>query len=107
MFALESPHPGGSNEYTLYTIFNIKWKITLNYHKSTGDFFKVHKHEFETAMVSEPLKFNCNLVFDCLWYTHYCPINGFDISKDTVNKIIIKYPSENIISHENLYCIFV
>ena len=31
VFSLESPHRGGSNEYTQYTIFNIQKKITLNY----------------------------------------------------------------------------
>ena len=30
VFSLESPHRGDSNEYTQYTIFNIKKKITLN-----------------------------------------------------------------------------
>ena len=34
VFSLESPHRGDSNEYTQYTIFNIKKKITLNYTKS-------------------------------------------------------------------------
>ena len=34
VFSLESPHRGDSNEYTQYTIFNIKKKITLNYLKS-------------------------------------------------------------------------
>ena len=34
VFELESPHRGDSNEYTQYTIFNIKKKITLNYLKS-------------------------------------------------------------------------
>ena len=33
MFSLESPHQGDSNEYTQYTIFNIKKKLTLNYPK--------------------------------------------------------------------------
>ena len=33
VFSLESPHLGDSNEYTQYTVFNIKKKITLNYHK--------------------------------------------------------------------------
>ena len=36
MFSLESPHRGDSNEYTRYTIFNIKMKITLNYPKSAA-----------------------------------------------------------------------
>ena len=30
VFSLESPHQGDSNEYTQYTIFNIKRKIDLN-----------------------------------------------------------------------------
>ena len=33
VFSLESPHWGDSNEYTQYTVFNIKKKITLNYLK--------------------------------------------------------------------------
>ena len=37
MFSLESPHRGDSNEYTQYTIFNIKiQKITLIYPKSAA-----------------------------------------------------------------------
>ena len=41
VFSLESPHRGDSNEYTQYTIFNIKMKIILNYPKSAamGFFF--------------------------------------------------------------------
>ena len=34
VFSLESPHWGDSNEYTQYTIFKIKKKITLNDPKS-------------------------------------------------------------------------
>ena len=36
MFSSESPHRGDSNEYSQYTIFNIKLKITLNFPKSTA-----------------------------------------------------------------------
>ena len=36
MFSLESPHRGDSYEYTQYTIFNIKKKVTLNYPKSAA-----------------------------------------------------------------------
>ena len=36
MFSLESPHRGDSNEYTQYTIFNMKKKNTLNYPKSAA-----------------------------------------------------------------------
>ena len=66
LFSLESPHRGDSNEYTQYTIFNIKKRITLNYPKSAAMGFcsKVLKNGFETAMVNEPsvfepLKFYC------------------------------------------------
>ena len=47
------------NEYTQYTIFNIKKKITLNYPKSaaTGFCSKGLKKEFETAVVNEPSVF--------------------------------------------------
>ena len=31
LFSLDSPQRGDSNEFTQYTIFNIKKKITLNY----------------------------------------------------------------------------
>ena len=58
MFSLESPHRGDSNEYTQYSIFNIK-KITLNYPKSAamGFFYKGLKNEFEAAVVNEPSVF--------------------------------------------------
>ena len=66
MFSLESPHRGDSNEYTQYTIFNIKKKNTINYPKSAakGIFSQGLKNEFETAVVNEPsvfkpLKFYC------------------------------------------------
>ena len=36
VFSLELPHQGNSNEYTEYTIFNIKKKITQNYPKSAA-----------------------------------------------------------------------
>ena len=36
MFSLVSPHRGDSNEYTRYTIFNIKNNITRNYSKSAA-----------------------------------------------------------------------
>ena len=59
-------HRGDSNEYTQYTISNIKKKITQNYPKSAAMGFcsKGLKNEFETAVVNEPsvfepLKFYC------------------------------------------------
>ena len=67
MFSLESPYRGDSNEYTQFTIFNIKKKITLKdlYICSYGIFSKGPKNEFETAVINEPsvfepLKFHCN-----------------------------------------------
>ena len=36
MFSLESPHGGDSNEYTQYTMFNLKRKIDLNYLRSAA-----------------------------------------------------------------------
>ena len=36
LFSLESPYRGDSNEYTQYTIFNIKKKIPLNHPKSAA-----------------------------------------------------------------------
>ena len=39
VFSLKLPHWGDSNEYTQYTIFNIKKKITLNYPKSAAIWF--------------------------------------------------------------------
>ena len=39
VFSLESPHRGDSNEYTQYTIYNIKKKITLNLTKSAATGF--------------------------------------------------------------------
>ena len=67
MFSLESPHRGDSNEYTQYTFFNIRKKITLNDPKSAAMRFcaKGFKDEFGTAVVNElsvfePLKLYCN-----------------------------------------------
>ena len=36
LFSLESPDQGDSNEYTQYTIFNIKKTIILNYPKNAA-----------------------------------------------------------------------
>ena len=55
MFSLESPHRDDSNEYTQYTICNIKKKITLKYPKSAAMGFcsKGLQNEFETTVVNE------------------------------------------------------
>ena len=59
VFLFETPHWGDSNEYTQYTIFNIKMKITPNYPKSAamGIFSEGLKNNFETAVVNKPLGF--------------------------------------------------
>ena len=59
VFSLELPHRGDSNGHSQYTIFKIKKKITLNYHKSAATEFcsKGLKKEFETAVVNEPSVF--------------------------------------------------
>ena len=73
MFSLESPHRGDSNEYTQYTIYNIKKKIILNYPKfaAMGFFSKGLKNGFEVAVVDkpsvfEPLKLYCITLFTAL-----------------------------------------
>ena len=71
VFSLESPHQGDSNEYTQYTIFNIKKKITLNYRNSAAMGFCSMglKNEFETAVVNEPSVFeplNFYCILKCL-----------------------------------------
>ena len=69
MFSLKSPHRGDSNEYTQYTSFIIKKKITLDYPKSAamGFFSSGLKNEFETAVVNEPSVFE-PLKFYCIYY---------------------------------------
>ena len=62
VFSLQSPHRGDSNEYTQYTIFNMKKKNTLNIPKpQLWDLSKGLKNEFETVVIEpsvfEPLKF--------------------------------------------------
>ena len=78
--SLESPHPGDSNEYTQYTIFNIKKKKNTifnmkkrkknipNYPKSAVMVFFSNrlKNEFETAVVNELSVFE-SLKFYCTW----------------------------------------
>ena len=66
VFSLEWPGRGDSNDYTQYTLFIIKKKITLIYPKSAAMGFcsKGLKKEFETAVVNqltvfELLKFYC------------------------------------------------
>ena len=68
VFSLESSHRGDSNEYTQYTIINIKEQITtipnIIMSAAMGFFSWDLKNEFKTAVVNEPsvfepLKFYC------------------------------------------------
>ena len=70
MFSLESPHRGDSYEYTQYTIFSMKKKITLNYPKSAamGFFSERFKNESETAVVNKPSVFE-PLEFQSICFT--------------------------------------
>ena len=54
MFSLELPRRGDSNEYTQYTLFNLKKKISLNYSKSAamGFFFKETQDRVEIAVLT-------------------------------------------------------
>ena len=65
MFSSESPHRGDSNEFTQYTIFNIKKENHLNYPKSAamGFFSNGPKNEFETVVVNEPSEFELLKVY--------------------------------------------
>ena len=63
MFSLESPHRGGSNEYTQYTIFNIKKKITLNYPTSAAmGFFQGKKKRVRNSHSKRVISVQANEV---------------------------------------------
>ena len=74
---LESPHRGNSNEYTLYTIFNIKKKSPLFIpNLQLWDFSEGPNNEYETALVQEssvfePLKFYCIWAFALPYFLGY------------------------------------
>ena len=56
LIRIASPHRGDSDEYTQYTIFKLKRKITLNYPKSQlWDFPHGLKDELETAVVNKAI----------------------------------------------------
>ena len=77
---LELPHRGDSNEYTQYTIFNIKKKITLNYPKSAaigvrfqGTQERVRNSRGKGAIsvrATEVLLYLCSSVLDRLFVIH-------------------------------------
>ena len=66
VFSLELPHRGDSNEYSQYTIFNIKKKIILKYPKSAAmGFFQGTQERVRNSRnkpsVFQPLKFYCGV----------------------------------------------
>ena len=70
-FFVKSPYQSDSNEYTQYTIFNIKKENHPNFQNlQLWNFPRIFKNKFETAVVNEPsvfkpLKFYCiHDVFD-------------------------------------------
>ena len=78
LFSLESPHRGDSSEYTQYTIFNIKKKITLSYCKSVAMGFFPGTQErvrlsrgIKAPSMFEPLKFYCTF-----GHMSYIPCEG-------------------------------
>ena len=95
---LEAPHRGDSNEYTQYTIFNIKKKITQNYPKSAaiGVRSKGLTNEFETAVVNEPSVFE-PLKFYCIQ-----PLLQCDALQ--CKEISLSYFSCNWVPISSLYC---
>ena len=73
VFSLESPHRGDSNEYTQYTILNMKKKrksalATCIPNLHVCYFFP--KNEFETAVVNEPSVFEPLKVY-CIYFMQY------------------------------------
>ena len=75
LFSLESPHRGDSNEYTQYTVFNIKKKHHPKLIKtgSYNNFSKGLKKEFETAVVNEPSVFEPSKFYCILKIRLTCP----------------------------------
>ena len=67
VYLLESPHRGDSNEYTQYTIFNIKKENHPESFQicSYGIFPRDLKDQFEVAMIKKPSVFK-PLTFYCM-----------------------------------------
>ena len=82
VFSLESPHRGDSNEYTQYTIVNIKKKFTLNFPKSAARGFfqatqeRVRNSRGKRAISVRAIEFQpymnmlCYAVLKILWDTN-------------------------------------
>ena len=66
MFSLELPHRGDSYEYTQYTIFNIKKKITLNYPKSAAmRFFQGTQEQVRNSRVKRAISVRATKLLLC------------------------------------------
>ena len=70
-FSLELPHQGNSNEYTQYTIFSIKRKITLNHPKSVAMrfFFLRTQEQVRNSLVNQPSVFEPSKFYCITGYT--------------------------------------
>ena len=79
VFSLESPRRGDSNEYTQYTIFNIKRKIDLNYLKSAAmGFFPRDSSTNSKHLLWNAIAVLCCLkallhvtIYNILWFLYY------------------------------------
>ena len=86
MFSLELPHRGSSNEYTQYTIFNVKNHPRLSKICSYGFFSKKLKNAFKTAMINEPSVLEPLKVYCIRAHVKFC-------FKIIVRKAILLFPS--------------
>ena len=63
MFSLESPH-----EFTQHTIFNVKYKITLNHPNSAAmGFSQENQERLRNSVVNEPSLFDPLMVY-CIFH---------------------------------------
>ena len=77
MFSLESPHCCDSNEYTQYTVFNIKkiYQTKLSQICSQGIFFLGTQERVRNSRGNEPSVFE-PLTFYCIFFCYCCLFNG-------------------------------
>ena len=87
VFSLESPHRGGSNEYTQYTIYQYKKEnhSKLSQICNYGICSKGLKKEFETAVVNEPSVFEpLQFYYTCFYVMCFWPGLGLPRPKAIV-----------------------
>ena len=86
VFSSESPHRGDSKEYTQYTIFSIKMKITLNFPTSATIFFprdtkRVRNNQGKraiTVQATEVLLYFCRWMMVRLLFKYYGLLSSQD-----------------------------